>query len=176
MRLTFEAAKPDDLVLVRGLHREAVAWLAVLGEEQWQPEAMARVVPGRDDGRGLEAGVERHEVVLVLDEGRVVGTLTVDDYADPEFWTVDDDPSSALYVHRMVVARRDAGRGIGSVMLDWAADVASGRGLSWLRLDAWRSNQRLHAYYQRAGFTHVRTVDLPHRGSGALFQRQVQAR
>lgn len=174
MRLTFEAAKPDDLDLVRGLQREAVAWLAVMGEDQWQPTAMA-ASQGRDDGRSVEAGIERREVVLAFEDGRAVGTLTVDDFADPEFWTPDDDPASALYVHRMVVARRDAGRGIGAVMLDWAAHLAATRGLQWLRLDAWRSNHRLHVYYLQQGFTHVRTANLPHRGSGALFQRPVRA-
>ena len=59
-------------------------------------------------------------------------------------------------------------------MLDWAADLAAGRGLTWLRLDAWRTSDRLHAYYRRHGFTHMRTVDLPHRGSGAIFQRRVR--
>jgi hypothetical protein len=45
-------------------------------------------------------------------------------------------------------------------------DTAAG-----LRLDAWRTNEALHAYYRKAGFQHVRTVEYPHRGSGALFQR-----
>jgi GNAT superfamily N-acetyltransferase len=169
--LSFELAKPSDLDLMRGLQREAVAWLAVIGSDQWQPASMARVAHGRDDGRSLEAGIERREVVLAMADGVVVGMLTVDDYADPEFWTPADRPETALYVHRMVVTRRAAGRDIGGVMIDWAADLAAGRGLAWLRLDAWRTNLRLHAYYLRHGFTLVRTVDLPHRGSGALFQR-----
>lgn len=170
--LTFEIAKPDDVDTVRGLQREAVAWLAVIGSDQWQPDAMARLAPDRDEGRSLEAGIERREVVLALDDGVVVGTLTVDDYADPDFWTPDDHPETALYLHRMVVTRSAAGRDIGGAMLEWAADLATARGLTWLRLDAWRTNERLHAYYLRHGFTLVRTVDLPHRGSGALFQRQ----
>jgi GNAT superfamily N-acetyltransferase len=67
-------------------------------------------------------------------------------------WTTTSIPSSgrrpttperALYVHRMVVTRSAAGGDIGGVMLDWAADLAAGRGLAWLRLDAWRTNLRL---------------------------------
>jgi GNAT superfamily N-acetyltransferase len=172
--LTFETAKPDDLETVRSLQREAIAWLAAIDSDQWQPDSRVRQRSGRDDGRSMEAGIERREVVLAVAAGVVVGTLTVDDYADPEFWTPADQPETALYVHRMVVTRSAAGRDIGGVMLDWAADLAAGRGLTWLRLDAWRTSDRLHAYYRRHGFTHVRTVDLPHRGSGAIFQRRVR--
>ncbi|MEU7909175.1 GNAT family N-acetyltransferase [Actinoplanes sp. NPDC049118] len=100
--------------------------------------------------------------------------ITVDDYADPEFWTAQDDPDSALYVHRMVVDRVAGGNGVGGRLLDWAERLASSLGRTWLRLDAWRTNAPLHAYYQRQGFVPVRTVNLSHRGSGALFQRRVR--
>lgn len=50
-------------------------------------------------------------------------------------------------------------------------DQAARAGKTWLRLDAWRTNTALHDYYRRHGFTDVRIVDLPWRGSGALFQR-----
>ena len=34
----------------------------------------------------------------------------------------------------------------------------------------WRTNDKLHAYYSRRGWTYVRDVDQPHRSSGTLFQ------
>ena len=34
-----------------------------------------------------------------------------------------------------------------------------------------KGNPGLQGYYRSRGFRHVRTVDLPHRASGALFQR-----
>jgi GNAT superfamily N-acetyltransferase len=64
-----------------------------------------------------------------------------------------------------------AGTDIGGRLLDWAGDLAASAGRRWLRLDAWKGNTALHRYYERHGFTHVRTVDLWHRGSGSLFQR-----
>ncbi|MEU5725052.1 GNAT family N-acetyltransferase [Micromonospora sp. NPDC047738] len=64
-----------------------------------------------------------------------------------------------------------AGRNIGGALLDWAARVAASRGCRWLRLDAWRTNEALHRYYERQGFSPIRVVELAHRGSGALFQR-----
>ncbi|MER5914752.1 GNAT family N-acetyltransferase [Streptomyces sp. NPDC001982] len=95
----------------------------------------------------------------------------MDEYADPEFWTSADDPASALCVHRMAVARSASGVGVGARLLDWAAERAARQGKHWLRLDAWKDNEGLHRYYKSVGFTLVRIIDLPHRRSGALFQR-----
>lgn len=37
-------------------------------------------------------------------------------------------------------------------MLDWAGGRAFDAGVTWLRMDAWTTNTRLHAYYlHRAG-------------------------
>jgi GNAT superfamily N-acetyltransferase len=73
----------------------------------------------------------------------------------------------------MMASRSPAARGVGSALLDAAAQLASATGRQRLRLDAWRTNFALHDYYRRNGFKHVRTVDLAHRGSGALFERPV---
>lgn len=56
-------------------------------------------------------------------------------------------------------------------MLAWAARRATRAGKPLLRLDAWKSNPGLHRYYLSQGFQLVRVVDLPHRRSGALFER-----
>jgi hypothetical protein len=44
-------------------------------------------------------------------------------------------------------------------------------GKPWLCSDAWKDNLSLHRYYESQGFVLLRVIDLPHRGSGALFQR-----
>lgn len=160
--LRIRAARPDELGTVEDLLTDASAWLASRGIDQWQ------FPPHRDR---IMRALDRGECFLAFMDGRAVGTLQVDAFADPEFWTPDDQPDTALYVHRMAVRRDAAGAGIGAAMLDWAADRAVAAGKPWLRLDAWKDNPGLHRFYQGTGFTLVRIVDLPHRGSGALFQR-----
>ncbi|MFF2075388.1 GNAT family N-acetyltransferase [Kitasatospora sp. NPDC058162] len=162
--LEMSAARPDELPLVEGLLIGAGEWLASLGSDQWQfPPRRARLLESM--GRG--------ECFLAFQDGRPVGTLTVDEQADPEFWRADDAPETALYVHRMAIARDMAGQAVGARMLDWAAARAVAARKSKLRLDAWKTNPALHRYYLGQGFTLVRTVDLPHRQSGALFERDV---
>ncbi|GAA2383479.1 hypothetical protein GCM10010420_01920 [Streptomyces glaucosporus] len=156
-------ATAQELPTVEALLTEASEWLASRGIDQWQ------FPPHRDR---IRKAIRHGECFLAVDEeGRPVGTITVDDYADPEFWTEADDPDSALYVHRMATSRAAAGKNLGATMLDWAAKRAAQQGKAWLRLDAWKTNPELHRYYESQGFTLVRMVDLEHRRSGALFQR-----
>jgi GNAT superfamily N-acetyltransferase len=165
-------ATTEDLADIEALRAEVVAWLATRGTDQWQARfctrSPRRVNPAQ---RGLAAAIRRREAHLLREGTEVVAFLILDDYADPEFWTPDDKPDSGLYVHSMLVSRRHAGQDLGGVLLDWAGDQAARADKTWLRLDAWRTNTKLHVYYLRHGFTHIRTVTLPHRGSGALFQR-----
>jgi GNAT superfamily N-acetyltransferase len=169
-------AEYNDLGEVMALYRRTQQWLAAKGSDQWQPK------DGRNDvllervRTNLSCSIERGECYVALRGDRVVGTITVDEFADPEFWRPTDDPGSALYLHRMIVDRSTAGAGVSDALLRLADDLAAKYGRPWLRLDAWRTNTPLHRYYQRQGFAHVRTVDLPHRGSGALFQRPVARR
>ncbi|MFJ4409235.1 MULTISPECIES: GNAT family N-acetyltransferase [unclassified Streptomyces] len=162
--LHIRAARLDELGQVEDLLREASAWLAARGIDQWQ------FPPHRDR---ITRALENGDVFLAVVGERPIATLQLDAHADPEFWTAEDRPDDALYVHRMAVTRGSAGAGVGGALLNWAAVRAATAGKSWLRLDAWKDNHGLHRYYEAEGFTLVRVVDLPHRGSGALFQRPV---
>lgn len=162
--LHIRSAVLDELHTVEGLLIEASEWLSSRGIDQWQ------FPPHRDR---ITRALDRGEVFLAEVDGRPIATLQVDCHADPEFWTAEDEPEDALYLHRMAVTREFAGTGIGAVLLDWASERAAAVGKRWLRLDAWKDNAGLHRYYESQGFILVRVIDLPHRGSGALFQRAV---
>ncbi|WP_410537484.1 GNAT family N-acetyltransferase [Streptomyces sp. KL2] len=162
--LIIRPGRLDELGTVESLLRGASSWLASRGIDQWQ------YPPHRDR---IVAALEQGVCFLAFEDGEPIATIQVDDFADPEFWSPDDEPGAALYVHRMAVSREAAGTGVGGKLLEWAADRAAVQGKRWLRLDAWKDNEGLHQYYKAVGFTLVRIVDLPHRRSGALFQRPV---
>jgi GNAT superfamily N-acetyltransferase len=151
--------------------------------------AAYRVRPARDrDIRGVmslldeasiwlgEKGLDQGTLHVVEHGPLLVATITVDGFADADFWKVEDDVLSGLYAHRMAVARREAGRRLGSAMLDWAGERALACGRTLLRLDAWVTNGALHTYYKNLGFEHVRTEEVADRGSGALFERAATLR
>ncbi|MEV6811820.1 GNAT family N-acetyltransferase [Micromonospora sp. NPDC051296] len=165
--LRIRAATAGDVQQLLDLYEDAQQWLIGQGTDQWANNTREKMHPR------FMRSIEQGECYIAENDAGLVGMVTVDEYADPEFWRPEDQPGAALYVHRMVVDRASAGRGIGGALLNWAAKVAASKGRRWLRLDAWRTNPALHGYYERQGFTPVRVAELAHRGSGALFQRSV---
>jgi GNAT superfamily N-acetyltransferase len=160
-------ATPEDIEAILALRTEASQWLAAKGSDQWQwPPRIA----------GIKVGIAAGTVwVIEGSVGDVVATITVDNFADPEFWLPADQPDTALYAHQMIVARSHARQGLGSALLDFAGALAQGSGRRWVRLDAWATNKPLQDYYLTQGFQPVRITHYPHRGSGALFQRRADA-
>lgn len=162
-------AAPGDVPSLLDLFAEAAEWLAESGHDQWQYDSGGlRRVESR-----MQTDVSDGHVWAVVrgHNDQPIATVTIDSRADAELWRSADEPESALYVHRMIVARSVAGNDIGSSLLDWASIKAATEGKRWLRLDAWARNAGLHAYYLQEGFINIRTHRFSHRGSGALFQR-----
>ncbi|MGP3957155.1 GNAT family N-acetyltransferase [Nonomuraea sp. 3N208] len=170
--LALRRAEPEDLPGVLTLLADTAEWLYAQGVRQWPRNGFG---PER-----IEPLIEERVLFVLDDELRYldpdesappVATIALDDHADPEFWAPGDDPGAALYIHKLAVARPWSGSGLGDALLDWASASAFAAGLPWLRLDCAKANPRLQSYYRGRGFHHVRTVDLSHRSSGALFQR-----
>ncbi|MFE6691627.1 GNAT family N-acetyltransferase [Streptomyces sp. NPDC057743] len=152
--------------LVR-FRRDAATWLAPLGTDQWS-------TPFPEEH--IAASVLAGEVFLIREsaDSEAAATVTLDHAIDPELWdlwTPEERAEPALYVHKLTVDRRYAGRDLGGQILDWAGDRAARQGARWLRLDAWTTNASLHRYYLRHGFQHVRTTTDPNEVSGWLAQR-----
>lgn len=157
-------ARPRDTKAIMGLLAEATGWLKAKGLDQWQgPIDRRETLVKRDIGV--------RAVWVVTHVGRVVATITVDHLADTQLWREEDRVRSALYVHRMAVARSESGIGLGAALLDWAANRVVRSGRTRLRLDAWASNEALHRYYKSLGFDMIRNIPVLGRGSGALFER-----
>lgn len=88
MLLDFEPFKPEDLESVKDLQAEATAWLASKGLPQWQPGQPRATTP-----RGIQAAIDQGVCYVARLGSELVGTITVDDWADPEFWTPAGRPA-----------------------------------------------------------------------------------
>jgi len=163
MTTSIRQAVDSDLPTVVELWNAAQKWLSEIGQDQWQ-------YPVKTDG--ICSAIADKTCWLVQDGvGSVLATVTLDDYADPKLWTPDDVPTDAAYLHRLVVRSGARGEGLGSAILDWASKEAMRAGKTWVRLDAWTNNTKLHDYYRHMGFEAVRVVNAGGVQSGALFQR-----
>jgi GNAT superfamily N-acetyltransferase len=154
------------------LRTEAEQWLRDRGIAQWTSDYFdyARTV--------MAASVEAHVAWIVEADGEVLGTASLSPKADMDFWTMADEPESALYLGKVIVSRSHAGRGLGGSILDWASFKAASLGRPWVRIDVRRDNTDLQAYYLKQGFQHVRTVRPERRRteSGWLAQRCAELR
>ncbi len=165
-RLVLRPARADEADVIATMWSEAAAWLRSRGTDQWQYPANVG---------GIARDIARGNVHVLLDGAAYLGTITADGFADPEFWVPADAPDEALYAHRLITRPSSRGASLGSTMLDWASREAERIGKRWLRVDVWKTNADLGRYYEAQGFEKVRTVDLPHRRSGALYQRRAGA-
>ncbi|MEU6080566.1 GNAT family N-acetyltransferase [Streptomyces sp. NPDC047108] len=159
---TIRTARESELETVRELLAVSERRLRSHGVGQWD-------LPMPDEQ--LLPSIHSEETFLVHDGTRDVATVTLNRGGVP-FWPADC--TDALFVHRLVVVPR--GTGLGVSILDWAGEQARKEGRFWLRIDVWKTNRRLHAYYRNLGFEPRGVTHVPGAGSGALFARAADVR
>lgn len=169
--LTIRPGTTDDLPVVLGLIEEAATWLRSRETNQWASPWPTR--EARDER--VRRGLERGETWLVWDGETAAATMTICAEPIPYIW-LEKGRGEAVYLHRLVVGRSYAGQDLGGVMIDWAVQrELVKRPVEWVRVDVWTTNEDLHAYYRRQGFTRCGTCPDPTYPSGALFQKAADA-
>ena len=173
--MLIEQAKTKHLDAVLGLVDEASTWLRDYKEtDQW-----ARPWPTRKerDARILK-GLQNGKTWIIWDGDAPAATVTIATAHNPAVWSEPgctcDLTERAVYVHRLITARKYAGWGLGAELIDWAGLRGRRKNRArWIRIDVWTSNTALHEFYTKRGFQPCGTcVDLTY-PSGALFQKSV---
>jgi ribosomal protein S18 acetylase RimI-like enzyme len=169
-------ATAEHLPVVLGLVDEASEWLRARETDQW-----ATPWPDRDarDKRVL-TGLQNEKTWIVWDGDTAAATVTIATKANLNVW---QDPArtcdlseKAVYVHRLIIARKYGGIGLGEELINWAGLRGKRRNRAkWIRIDVWTSNKALHAYYENIGFVRCGETPDPLYPSGALFQKPISA-
>lgn len=140
-------AKNEDLNKVLELLVNAASWLKTKRTKQWSYYLTDLDANIEEVLRSIENGA----TYLVEKEGQPVSTLALEN--NPSEWDVDlwgevaqDD---VMYLHRLVVHRSHAGKGLGAVLLDWVEKGAQEAGKKIIRFDCIASNEGLNHYYQK---------------------------
>lgn len=166
----------ENLGAVLGLVEDARGWLWTKDTDQWAvpwPDEKAR------DARVLR-GLQRGKTWIVWDGDVPAATVTATARKNAAVWAEPactcDLAEWAVFVHRLITARKYAGRGLGAELIDWAG-LRGQRlyGARWIRIDVWSTNQGLHDYYMKRGFQPCGFCADPAYPSGALFQKPVSA-
>jgi ribosomal protein S18 acetylase RimI-like enzyme len=168
----------DDMPTIIDLFEEAAAWLRTKSTDQWDkpwPNLKAR------DNR-IANGLRQNRTWLVVDHTDApVATITCRRYPNQKLWSREAQMEQAVYVSRLIVARRHAGLGIGEALLGWAGKRAEKQWKAeWIRIDVWTTNNALREYYEKRGFSFYDEVKFPEDASweekypsAALFQKPI---
>lgn len=145
--LTPTLAREDHVERLLGLREAAARWLTSLGLRQWEP--------GEVSLEEIRSQVQEGQWRVLESDDRLCGALRILT-DDRDAWGKRSE--AALYVHGLVIARDEAGAGLGSALLRWVEALAVSCGVRLVRLDCVESNERLRAYYKSQGFVEVGRV------------------
>jgi GNAT superfamily N-acetyltransferase len=176
MRIACADPTGANLGAVLGLIEDARDWLWTKGTDQWEkpwPTPEAR------DARVLK-GLQKGATWIVWDGNIPAATVTITPRMNPAVWSAAQCTCNlaerAVFVHRLIAARKYAGLGLGAKLIDWAGLRGQHLyGAKWIRIDVWRTNQQLHEYYRQRGFEPCGFCADPAYPSSALFQKPVSA-
>ena len=76
--------------------------------------------------------------------------LTSDDFFWPE--NTEDD---SFYIHKLLVCNGFNGNGYGNLIMNWIKEYGKKNGKKFLRLDYFKSKQKLKLFYEENGFYKV---------------------
>lgn len=184
-RLYPDQVQPSGMSEVLGLLDASASWLRKQGIGGQWPSSFTDPSPTdvpRDRPEELRRYAAAGQLWVFRDQGygrAAVATVVVTHWPDLDFahyWPCGHAGLfNARYLCRMTVDRSVRGQGVGAVVVDFAGWMARCAGVEFLRLDCSKTNVRLHEHYRSLGFAQVGVADLPHRLSGALFERPIGA-
>jgi GNAT superfamily N-acetyltransferase len=161
--IRIEVGGATDLDAFVELLESAATWLWNRGIHQWRPGSMRAQRPT------LEQWTRAGRLVAARSGAELAGGCTL--VPDPTGeWA--GRSGRALYLHKLVVARSHAGRGVAREILAWCEARARASGVPRLRLDCWDGNAKLRSFYRDCGYRELEAVP-SHGYSVRLFERDV---
>ncbi|MBY3621938.1 GNAT family N-acetyltransferase [Acinetobacter sp. CUI P1] len=161
--LAIRRATDEDVDGIRSLLIDAAQWIhSVHGFRQWRVESFEREI--------VDAFVRDNEVFVASLRNELVGCFSVH-WGYEEIWGVQFH-EDAGYVHRLCVARKRKGEGIGCELIHYAESYVRAKGKSWLRLDCMADNPSLNSYYVSLGFVLQGRFDAGF-WSANLYEREI---
>jgi GNAT superfamily N-acetyltransferase len=148
-RAAIRRADRSEVDAVAAILEDAGRFVASLGVQAWPLGTF--VDPAGWGRRPLVEALESGGLFLAKVGPEAAATVSLFD-VDERFWP--GAARDALYIHKLAVARRFAGLGLGAAMVEWSAVRARAGGKRFLRLDCPQDDPPLRRYYERAGFLH----------------------
>ncbi|QTH45668.1 GNAT family N-acetyltransferase [Cohnella sp. LGH] len=148
-----ERAEPEDTTEIMRLLANTAEWLLRKGSTQWN--ALLR---GEDSHNTPEA-VNRGEVYIFRDDGKIAGMVILMEQPnswDRHLWAGKAEDGAAIYLHRLAVNRKYAGRDVGKQIMQWTESfVPEQLHKGIIRLDCLSSIPALNEFYRNLNYDFV---------------------
>ncbi|WP_256758047.1 GNAT family N-acetyltransferase [Cohnella sp. WQ 127256] len=163
-------AEPEDTQEIMRLLVNTAEWLLRKGSSQW-----SHLLRGEDSHNTPEA-INRGEVYLFNQEEQTVGMVILlqkPNSWDHDLWGERANDDQAIYVHRLAINRKFAGKGYGKHMMKWIEDTgASQLDKGVIRLDCLAHNEVLNEFYSGLGYEHIGKASNSH-GDFNKFEKKL---
>jgi ribosomal protein S18 acetylase RimI-like enzyme len=160
----------NDLELIFSFFGSAIEYQKKNGFELW-PQFSREMIEKEIAGK-------RHW--KIMDDEKVLCVFSVM-YNDPVIW-MEKDKDPAVYLHRIAVNPEFKGKGMVSIIKEWAIGHAKEKHKKYLRMDTWGHNETIRNYYIKCGFNYIgqqyltRTEGSPEHYGGSvlsLFENKI---
>ena len=136
----------EDLDALMRLFAEVKTGLSSIGFDQWPDYYPQETI--------VSADLSRSEVYCMEANGRMLGTLTLNQEQDPAYeqisWGIA--ATAPFVVHRLVVHPDYWGQGLGKQWMRFAEERAAQLGGKVIRLDTYAKNAASNALYTNLGY------------------------
>ena len=145
--------------------------LAALGTDQWQGGYPAREV--------IEGDIDRGESIIACEGEELIATAMVACRDELDYQTIFDGrwlteslPGDPCYVvvHRVAVVQDRKNNGVGSAILEYAANLARNLGCASVRIDTHPGNAPMQRLLEKVGFKRCGIICISH-SEGATPER-----
>ncbi len=158
MQVTIEQAAQSDILPLARLYDELNDYLAA-GKNY--PGWIKGVYPTRENA---EKGVAGGTLYVARVGQAIAGSMILGHEPEPAYhgatWGIETAYSEVFVITTFVVHPNCSGKGIGTRLLDFAAQHGKQLGKKALRLDVYEHNDPAIRLYEKNGFAYIATVDL----------------
>lgn len=150
----FRKARPDDLPGIMTVVRQAQAFMATLGIDQWQDGYPSEAQISADIGTGQSYVFE--------DRGTILSTTFLTAEPEPIYDAIDGAWHTGepyLTIHRMALSDAVRHSGLAAQILAHAIEFARVQRLSGIRVDTHRGNRAMRRFLEKNGFVQCGCVE-----------------
>ncbi|WP_051715351.1 GNAT family N-acetyltransferase [Streptomyces sp. NRRL S-475] len=165
--LTMRPATPDDQPGLAAMIQARSDWMKAKQLPTWH--SWGRHV------HELAGNCTRHpcEMWVLTEHGdRILGCTTILRTPAPWTWTAAEAADTAYYLSGTVTDPAERHRKLGTLIADWAVDLAAREGISRVRRDC--SSPALAEYYQQQNFQLIRKVSSPGGHTSYALERKAE--